>query len=198
MRRSVVLGIRVVAVVLLFPLAVEGPDLLLLAVLDAGRWLPVGLGTGVVTLPLLWTAGVGFAPPWTLPAYRSDASLPRVGCYHLVCCVVTAWLWTAPTLAVVTRVHRIRGGTVAAGTVPADVVSVTLGHLAAALLLFLPAVVVFVRLSTFQTGVDLRTVSATDAFRPALVGVGGTLAASVAVGVLATVVSRSVTLPFGG
>jgi hypothetical protein len=181
MRDGTVLGLRVTAVVLSFALVLEGPDFLLLAVRDVRLWLPIGVGSGLLTLPLLWWRGVGLVPPWTLPVYDTDTARWRVGVYHLVCSVLLAWLWTYPTLRVVAWVHRWRGLGVATGAVPADTVSVAAGLVLSALLFLLPALVVFVRLSTFGTTVDLRTARAADLLRPGLVGIGSYLLVGVVV-----------------
>jgi hypothetical protein len=187
MRDGAVRALHACAVVLSFALVLEGPDLLLLAVRDARLWLPVGLASGLLTLPLLRRPGVGLVPPWTMPVYAGRVSLPRVGVYHLTCCVVVAWLWTVPTLRAVAWVHASRGldhdvgAVAAAGAVPADVVSVAGGLLLAGLLLFPPAVVVFARLSAFRTGVDLDGVGVRELLRPAAVGVGSYLLAGVVV-----------------
>jgi LEA14-like dessication related protein len=185
-RRAVVLAIRGLSVVLLFAAVLEGPDLLLLAVLDARYWAPIGLLTGLLSLPLLRLTGAGFAPPWTLPACAVDASPARAGLYHLLCTLVGAWLWTYPTLAVVAWVHRARGhDPIAVGTVPPDSVSVALGVVLAGLLFLLPLLVAFVRVTTFRTTVDFRTTSPAALLRPALAGVGGTVAVGVVVSFLA-------------
>lgn len=192
------LGVRVTAVVLLFALVLEGPDLLLVAVLDVWRWLPIGLATGVATVPLIRLTGAGFAPPWTLPAYADDASRSLASLWHLLCTVVGAWLWTQPTLAVVAWVHRTRGfEPVPVGSVPPDVVSVAAGLILAGLLLFAPALVVFVRLSTFRTAVDLEATPSADILRPAVVGVGGTVAVGVVVSLLAASFSSVPPLALG-
>ena len=184
--RAVVLAIRGLSVVLLFAAVLEGPDLLLLAVLDARYWVPVGLLTGLLSLPLLRLTGAGFAPPWTLPACAVDASRSRASLYHLLCTFVGAWLWTYPTFVVVAWVHRARGSDpVAVGTVPPDLVSVALGLVLAGLLFFLPVLVVFVRVTTFQTTVDFRTTPPAELLRPAVAGVGGTIAVGVVVSLLA-------------
>lgn len=191
-----ILGIRGVAVVLLLVLIVEGPDLLLLAVLDARRWFPVGLVTGVVTLPLLPLAGVGFAPPWTLPAYVDDVSLPRTGLYHLVCCVFAAWLWTAPTLAIVgwVRETRVLAGT-ATGPIPPAFVAVAVGLFLSVLLLFSLALVAFVRVTPFQTPVERRMLTDRHVLRPAVVAVGVPLLAGFVVTLLGALVVLTDTVP---
>jgi hypothetical protein len=195
LRRVLVLGLRGLSVVLLFALVLEGPDLLLVAVLDASLWVPVGLLTGLLSLPLLRLTGAGFAPPWTLPAYVADASRSRATLSHLVCTLVGAWLWTHPTVVVVAWVHRARGSDpVAVGTVPPDVVSVALGLVLAGLLLFAPLLVVFIRVTTFRTAVDLRTTPVGELLRPALAGVGGTIAVGVVVSLLAAVFEIGVVL----
>jgi hypothetical protein len=186
MRRATVLGVRGLSVVLLFAAVLEGPDLLLLAVLDVRYWLPVGLLTGLLTLPLLRLTGAGFAPPWTLPACADTASFVRASASHLVCTLVGAWLWTYPTFVVVAWAHRTRGSDpVAVGTVPSDLVSVALGLVLAGLLFLTPLLVAFVRVTTFRTTVDFRTTPATELLRPAVVGVGGTVAVGVVVSLLA-------------
>ena len=185
-RRAVVLAIRGLSVVLLFAAVLEGPDLLLLAVLDARYWVPVGLLTGLSSLPLLRLTGAGFAPPWTLPACALDASRWRAGLYHLLCTLVGAWLWTYPTLAVVAWVHRVRGyDPVAVGTVPSNLGSVALGLVLAGLLFFFLVLVAFVRVTTFRTTVDFRTTAPAELLRPAVMGVGGTVGVGVVVSLLA-------------
>ena len=195
MRRAVVSVLRGLSVVLLFALVLEGPDLLLLAVLDAPYWVPVGLLTGLLTLPLLRLTGTGFAPPWTLPAYAADASRSRASVYHLVCTLLGAWLWTHPTLVVVAWVSRARGhDSVAVGTLPPDLVSVALGIVLAGLLLFAPLLVVFVRLTTFQTTVDLRATPSVELLHPAVVGAGGTVAVGIVVSLLAVALPTGLAL----
>jgi hypothetical protein len=190
MRGWVVRGLHGAAVVLLFGLVLEGPDLLLLAVRDVRRWLPIGLATGLLTLPLLPCRGLGFAPPWTMPAYVPGTSLRRAGVYHLVCSVAAAWLWTYPTLVLVAWVHERRGFAVeTVGAVPADAVSVAGGLVLSGLLFFPPALVVFVRLSTFRTDVDLHAARAVELFRPGVVAVGSPLLVGVVVGVLPVVLA---------
>ncbi|WP_152041432.1 hypothetical protein [Salinigranum salinum] len=181
MRRGTILGLRVTAVVLSFALVLEGPDFLLLAVRDVRLWLPIGVVSGILTLPLLWWQGVGLVPPWTMPVYDTDTARWRVGVYHLVCSVLVAWLWTYPTLRVVAWVHRWRGLDAAAGTVPADAVSVAAGLVLSALVFLLPALVIFIRLSTFRTTVDLRTARVADLLRPGVVGIGSYLLVGVVV-----------------
>jgi hypothetical protein len=189
MREGAVRALHLCAVALSFALVLEGPDLLLLAVRDVRLWLPVGLASGLLTLPLLWRRGVGLVPPWTMPVYAGAVSLRRLGAYHLTCSVVVAWLWTYPTLRLVAWVHESRGlsggATVPAGTgtVPADIVSLVGGLLLSELLFFLPTLVVFARLSAFRTDVDLHAVRARDLFRPGVVGIGGYLLAGLVVSV---------------
>ncbi len=191
MRRWTVRALHASAVLVSFLLVLEGPDLLLLSVRDARLWLPVGLATGLLTLPLLWLTGVGFAPPWTLPSFSAETPLRRVAVYHLACCVLGTWLWTAPTRHLVVRVHGRRGGGVDPGTVPADIVSVAAGLVLAALLFLPPALVLFVRLSAFRTPVDLHDAPASDLLRPALLGVGSYLLAGVVVTVMLLVVTTA-------
>lgn len=200
MREGAVRALHLCAVALSFALVLEGPDLLLLAVRDVRLWLPVGFASGLLTLPLLRRPGVGLVPPWTMPVYASGTSLGRLVVYHLTCCVVVAWLWTVPTLRAVAWVHESREldhdvGTIVAeaGAVPADVVSVAGGLLLAELLFFLPALVVFARLSAFRTGIDLHAVRARELFRPIAVGIGSYLLAGFAVS-LALLVSTDVGL----
>lgn len=180
MWRGIALGLRVSSVLVGFALVLEGPDLLLFAVLDVRRWFPLGFVTGLLTLPLLWWQGVGFVPPWTMPRYASTP-LRRVAVYHLTCSVLAAWLWTYPTLRVVAWVSGRRGDSVHVGTVPADVVTLAGGLFLAALLFFCPAVVLFVRLSEFRTSVDLDTARVRDLLRPAVLAVGGWLLVGVVV-----------------
>ncbi|AUV81525.1 hypothetical protein C2R22_07540 [Salinigranum rubrum] len=189
MRRWTVRVLHASAVLVSFLLVLEGPDLLLLSVRDARVWLLVGLTSGLLTLPVLWSTGIGFAPPWTLPSFSAETPLRRVVVYHLTCCVLGAWLWTAPTRRVVAWTHGRRGAGVAPGTVPTDVVSVAAGLVLAGLLFLLPASVLFVRLSAFRTPVDLRGARARDLLRPALLAVGSYLLA----GIVATVVLLVVT-----
>lgn len=179
MRRWTLRGLRASAVLLGFLLVLEGPDLLLLGVREARYWLPVGVVSGLLTLPLLWVAGVGFAPPWSLPIYRNGELRLRVVGYHLVCTTLAAWLWTAPTRRLVVWVHGQRG-VAAAGSLEA-LVSVAVGLLLAELLFLFPALVLFVRLSEFQTAVDLTSARAVDLLRTALLAVGGPLVVGFAV-----------------
>jgi hypothetical protein len=185
MRRRTVQALHVSSVLVSFLLILEGPDLLLLAVRDARLWLPVGLASGLLTLPLLWWTGVGFAPPWTWPYYSAGTPRQRVVAYHLTCSVLAAWLWTAPTLRVVAWVHERRGAAVVPGTPPGDVVSVAVGLVLAALLFFLPALVLFVRFSAFRTPVDLHEARAGDVLRPVVLGIGSALLAGVVVAFVA-------------
>jgi hypothetical protein len=187
MRRWTVRALHASAVLVSFALVLEGPDLLLLGVRDVRLWLPVGLASGLLTLPLLWWAGVGFTPPWTWPYYSADTPHRRVVGYHLTCCVLGAWLWTVPALRVVAWVHERRGGAVAPGTVPDDVGSVAVGLVLAALSFCLPALVLVVRLSAFRTSVDLHEARASDLLRPASLAVGSYLLTATVV-TLATVV----------
>jgi hypothetical protein len=170
MRRWTLRGLHASAVLLGFLLVLEGPDLLLLGVRDARFWGPVGIVSGLLTLPLLWVVGVGFAPPWTLPVYRDGKMRLRVAGYHLVCTTLAAWLWTAPTLRAVAWVHE-RRGFAATGSLE-DVVSVAAGLLLAELLFLFPTVVLFVRLSAFQTDVDLSAARTVKLLRTALLAVG--------------------------
>lgn len=188
MRRWTVRTLHASAVLLSFVLVLEGPDLLLLAVLDARRWLPVGLVSGLLTLPLLWTVGVGFAPPWTLPYYDADTPRRRVVGYHLTCCILAAWLWTVPTLHAVAWVHAYRGFAGTTG-VPTDPVSVAAGLALAGLLFFAPTLVLFVRLSAFWTAVDLYETRARDLLRPGVVAVGVPLGVALVVCLLASLVA---------
>jgi hypothetical protein len=191
MRRWTVRALHASAVLVSFLLVLEGPDLLLLSVRDARVWLPVGLTSGLLTLPLLWSTGVGFAPPWTLPYFSAETPLRRVVAYHLTCCVLGAWLWTAPTRRVVTWTHGRRGASADPGTLPVDVVSVAAGVVLAALLFLPPALVLFVRLSAFRTPADLRDARALALLRPALLAVGSYLLAGVVVTVALLVVTTS-------
>lgn len=170
MRPWTLRGLRASAVLLGFLLVLEGPDLLLLGVRDARSWGPVGIVSGLLTLPLLWLFGVGFAPPWTLPRYRDGQMRLRVAGYHLVCTTLAAWLWTAPTRRVVAWVHEQQGA--AATGSPENLVAVAVGLVLAELLFLFPAVVLFVRLSEFQTAVDLASARTTDLLRTALLAVG--------------------------
>jgi hypothetical protein len=176
-------------VVVSFALVLEGPDLLLLGVLDARLWLPVGLATGLVTSPVLWLCGVGFAPPWTLPVYRDGERRLRAVGYHLTCCVVGAWLWTDPTRRAVAWVRDQRG--LAAAGAPPDVGSVAAGLVLAELCFLVPAVVLFVRLSDFRTGVDFDDARTSELLRTALLGVGGALVAGFVVTLAGVVVTTN-------
>jgi hypothetical protein len=184
MRRAVVRGLHVASVVLSFLLVLEGPDLLLLAVRDVDLWLPVGVASALLTLPVLRRWGVGLVPPWSMPAYAPGASLRRAGGYHLLCGVLVAWLWTYPTLRAVAWIHDRRGLAATVGTLPTDAVSVAGGLLLAELLFFLPALVVVVRLSAFRTDVDLHEARAGEVFRPAVAALGSYLLTGFVVSVL--------------
>jgi hypothetical protein len=187
MRDGTVLGLHVVSVALLFALILEGPDLLLLAVRDVRYWLPVGVASGLLTLPLLRRPGVGFVPPWTMPAFSGTVSRRRVGVYHLVCSVLAAWLWTYPTLRIVAwlRDRGLESGVkVGIDAVPLDPVPVAGGVVLAELLFFLPALVAFVRVTPFRTDVDLHAARASDLLRPAVAGIGSYLLVRSIVGTL--------------
>ena len=176
MRRVTALLFRVTAVLVGFALVLEGPDLLLIALLDAHLWFPVGLSGGLLSLPLLVRYGTALAPPWTLPAVVDGASVRRAAGYHLLCSVVAAWLWTAPTLRLVDWVAgRPSSLTTSVETLPADPVSAGVGLSLAAFAFFLPAAVLFVRLSTFRTELTLRTTPLSTFLRPAVVALGGYL-----------------------
>jgi hypothetical protein len=191
MRRWTVRALHAAAVLVSFALVLEGPDLLLFSVRDARLWLPVGVASGLLTLPLLWRVGVGFTPPWTWPYYSVGTPRRRVVAYHLTCSVLAAWLWTAPTLRVVAWVHERRGAAVVPGTAPGDVVSVAVGLVLAALLFFLPALVLFVRLSAFRTSVDLHEARAGDLLRPASLAVGSYLLTATVVSLALVVVATA-------
>lgn len=199
MRDGAVRTLHLVAVFLGFALVLEGPDLLLVAALDVRLWLPVGIASGVLTLPLLPRWGVGFVPPWTMPTYGVETPLRRVVVYHLSCSVLAAWLWTAPTLRLVTWVHERRGvDPGVGGAVPADAVSVAGGLLLAGVLFFLPALALFVRVSTFRTAVDLHGDRATELFRPGVVAIGSYLLAGIVVSLLLFGRSTPRTIPLFG
>lgn len=195
MRTVTVAGVRVAAVALLFWLFIQGPDYLLATVLDVELWGAIGLGTGLLTLPLLWRVGVGFLPPWTTPALVGDdrdLSLPRVSLYHLCGTVLGAWLWTQPTRRAVAWVHDLRGLPPASGgAVPLDPVSVAVGLLVAELLLFVAALVAFVRTATFGTVVDLTTVDARVLLGPGVAGIGATLLVGFVVTLLSVVAATA-------
>ena len=125
--------------------------------------------------------------------------LRRVVGYHLLCSVLAAWLWTAPTLRLIAWVHDRRGvETGVIGAVPADAVSVAGGLLLAGLLFFLPALALFVRVSTFRTAVDLHGDRAAELLRPGVVAIGSYLLAGVVVSLLLFVRSAPRTvLPLG-
>lgn len=195
MRRRTVRALHVTAVLVSFLLVLEGPDLLLLGVRDARYWFPIGLVSGVLTLPLLWVVGIGFVPPWTMPAYREGRVRPRVAGYHLVCTTLATWLWTFPTVSLVAWVHERRGLAVARGAVVTDPLSVAGGLVLAELLFLLPAVVLFVRLSSFRTAIDLSEARASDLFRTALVAVGSYLLAGYAVTLLSAAVLAREAMP---
>jgi len=196
MRDGAVRALHLVAVFLGFALVLEGPDLLLVAALDVRLWLPVGIASGLLTLPLLPRWGVGFVPPWTMPTYGVETPLRRVVGYHLTCSVLAAWLWTAPTLRLVAWVHERRGiDPGVGGAVPVDAVSVAGGLLLAGVLFFLPALALFVRVSTFRTAVDLHGDRAAELFRPGAVAIGSYLLAGVVVSLLLFVRSTPRAIP---
>jgi hypothetical protein len=199
MRDGAVRALHLVAALLGFALVLEGPDLLLVAALDVQLWLSVGIASGLLTLPLLPRWGVGFVPPWAMPTYGVETPLRRVVGYHLLCSVLAAWLWTAPTLRLIAWVHDRRGvETGVIGAVPADAVSVAGGLLLAGLLFFLPALALFVRVSTFRTAVDLHGDRAAELLRPGVVAIGSYLLAGVVVSLLLFVRSAPRTvLPLG-
>jgi hypothetical protein len=190
MRRWTVRALHASAVLVSFALVLEGPDLLLLGVRDVRLWLPVGLASGLLTLPLLWWTGVGFAPPWTWPYYSAGTPRRRVAGYHLVCCVLAAWLWTAPTLRLVAWVHGRRGAVVP-GTGLGDVGSVAVGLVLAALSFLLPTLLLFVRLSAFRTPVDLHEARAGDVLRPVVLGIGSALLVGVVVAFVAALAATN-------
>lgn len=192
MRDLTVRILHAAAVVTSFALVLEGPDLLLIALEDARVWVPVGVLSGVVTLPVVSRWGVGLVPPWAMPAYGAETPRWRVGLYHLVCCLVAAWLWTAPTLSAIAWVGSLRGaapGSVGGG--PPDVLTVAGGLAVAELAFFVPALVVFVRLASFRTAVDLYTTRASDVVRPSAAGIGSALVAAFAVSLLAHVAATA-------
>lgn len=182
MRRGTAVVLRVAAALVGFAAVLEGPDLLLVALLDAHLWLPVGLAGGLLSLPLLVRYGTALAPPWTLPAIVDGASVRRAAGYHLLCSVVAAWLWTAPTLRLVDWVAgRPTSLTTSVETLPTDPVAAGIGLCLAAIAFFLPAAVLFVRLSTFRTELTLRATPLSTFLRPAVVALGGYLTGTVSV-----------------